>query len=145
MLVDIVSKGGNLLLNIGPGPDGNWHEEAYERLEEIGNWMEINQSAIYNSHGKEQFGSDKIRYTYLDDGSMHVIYLADEGEKEMPHMINADKLNIKAISEIHLLGSEYTLGWEKSGKSIMIFIPDELRKNRPCDFAWVFKIVPGSV
>ncbi len=39
-LVDIVAKGGNLLLNIAPGPDGEWHSEAYERLREVGVWMD---------------------------------------------------------------------------------------------------------
>ena len=36
MLADVVAKGGNLLLNIGPGPDGRWHEAAYDRLEALG-------------------------------------------------------------------------------------------------------------
>lgn len=46
MLTDIVAKGGNLLLNIGPGPDGTWYEEAYSRFNEIGAWLKINGDAI---------------------------------------------------------------------------------------------------
>jgi alpha-L-fucosidase len=41
MLADIVSKGGNLLLNIAPGPRGNWHPQAYELLAQIGEWMDV--------------------------------------------------------------------------------------------------------
>ena len=48
MLIDIVSKGGNLLYNIAPGPDGTWHDEAYRLLEEMGEWMKINGEAIYS-------------------------------------------------------------------------------------------------
>ena len=102
LLVDVVSKGGNLLLNIGPGPDGTWHDEAYVRLAEIGEWMQINQNAIYNSHGKEQFGEGKIRYTYMDDGSTNVFYLADKGESEMPIEIILDKSNIDQINHIQI-------------------------------------------
>ncbi len=42
-LVDIVAKGGNYLLNVGPGPDGTWHDEAYRKLDSIGAWMSTNR------------------------------------------------------------------------------------------------------
>src|SRR4030095_10424426 len=42
LLVKVVSRGGNFLLNIGPGPDGDWDPIAYERLKEIGAWMKVN-------------------------------------------------------------------------------------------------------
>jgi alpha-L-fucosidase len=47
MLSDIASKGGNLLLNIGPRADGSIPQESIERLEAIGRWMEVNSEAIY--------------------------------------------------------------------------------------------------
>jgi len=37
-------------------------------------------------------------------------------------------------------GSDASIEWEKSGREIKIFIPELMRKNPPCDFAWVFKI-----
>ena len=49
MLVDIVIKGGNLLLNIAPGPLGQWHDDAYKLLEDIGAWMKVNGEAIYGT------------------------------------------------------------------------------------------------
>ncbi|EOR94605.1 Alpha-L-fucosidase [Arcticibacter svalbardensis MN12-7] len=48
-LIDIASKGGNYLLNIGPKPDGTFPEVSIERLEEIGKWMKINSEAIYGT------------------------------------------------------------------------------------------------
>ena len=48
-LVDIASKGGNFLLNIGPKPDGTSPEEAIERLDGIGKWMEVNAESIYDT------------------------------------------------------------------------------------------------
>jgi alpha-L-fucosidase len=50
-LVDIVSLGGNLLLNVGPTADGVIPEEAQERLSEIGKWMDVNGDAIYGTKG----------------------------------------------------------------------------------------------
>lgn len=48
-LVDIASKGGNFLLNVGPKPDGTFPAESIERLKAIGNWMDVNNEAIYGT------------------------------------------------------------------------------------------------
>jgi alpha-L-fucosidase len=46
-LVDIASKGGNYLLNVGPKPDGTFPEQSIQTLKEIGEWMKINSESIY--------------------------------------------------------------------------------------------------
>jgi alpha-L-fucosidase len=46
-LVDIASKGGNYLLNVGPKPDGSFPIESIDRLKIIGDWMKVNHEAIY--------------------------------------------------------------------------------------------------
>ncbi|HUX59334.1 MAG TPA: alpha-L-fucosidase [Bacteroidales bacterium] len=48
-LIDITSKGGNYLLNIGPKPDGTFPEESIQRLSEIGDWIKVNGEAIYGT------------------------------------------------------------------------------------------------
>lgn len=48
-LVDIVSKGGNLLLNVGPTPEGTFPPGCISRLEEMGNWLAINGDAVYGT------------------------------------------------------------------------------------------------
>jgi len=59
-LIDIASKGGNFLLNIGPRPDGTFPDQAVERLEGMGRWMEKNHDAIYGTQaspiGKPAWG-----------------------------------------------------------------------------------------
>jgi alpha-L-fucosidase len=46
-LIDIASKGGNYLLNVGPKEDGTWPQESIDRLKEVGAWMKVNGEAIY--------------------------------------------------------------------------------------------------
>jgi len=53
MLVDTVSKGGNLLLNVGPNGRGEFEPKAVERLREIGEWMRLNGRSIYNCTASE--------------------------------------------------------------------------------------------
>ena len=47
--MDIVGKGGNFLLNVGPQPDGELPAAAGQRLKEIGAWMKVNGEAIYGT------------------------------------------------------------------------------------------------
>jgi len=49
MLIEVVSKGGNLLLNVGPMPDGRIQDEFVTRLDAIGEWMKINGESIYGT------------------------------------------------------------------------------------------------
>ncbi|MBE7070628.1 MAG: alpha-L-fucosidase [Ruminococcaceae bacterium] len=58
-LIDIVSKNGMLLLNVGPKPDGSITDEETEVLEEIGNWMKVNGEGIYGTKPWKQFGEGK--------------------------------------------------------------------------------------
>lgn len=49
MLIEVVSKGGNLLLNVGPKPDGTIPDEFVTRLNAMGRWMRVNHEAIYET------------------------------------------------------------------------------------------------
>jgi len=69
LLVDIVSKGGNFLLNIGPNSQGDWSPTAYERLKGIGDWMKVNSEAIYDTHPVAPYKQGKVCLTQLDDGT----------------------------------------------------------------------------
>ena len=71
LLADVVSKGGNLLLNVGPDADGNLPAEAVTRMKEIGAWLRVNGEAIYGTQPLSPYGggkSGRVCYTQSKDG-----------------------------------------------------------------------------
>ena len=79
MLCDVVAKGGNLLLNVGPDADGNLPAEALKRMETIGKWLEQNGYAIYNTRPLFPYCEGNIRYTQSKDGKhQYAITLIEE-------------------------------------------------------------------
>ena len=65
-MVDIVSKNGNVLLNVGPKGDGSFDEEAVAILEGIGQWLSVNGQAIYETRPWKVFSEGKDRFTTND-------------------------------------------------------------------------------
>ena len=79
MLCDVVAKGGNLLLNVGPDADGNLPAEALQRMEAIGKWLDKNGYAIYGTRPLYPYCDGNIRYTQSKDGKhQYAITLTNE-------------------------------------------------------------------
>ncbi len=134
-LVDIVSKGGNFLLNIGPGPDGELDDTAYARLRQIGSWMKKNGDAIYNTKAYTPFGEgEKIRFTRSKDGKTIFIFLFD---------FPKDKLAITKIpftqnTTVQAMGNSKKLKWKKSEEGVEIAIPASVKNET--NYVWVLKV-----
>lgn len=80
LLVDIVAKGGNFLLNVGPDADGKIPEEALQRMKEIGQWLRQNGEAIYGTRPLYPYIDGNKRYTQSKDGKhCYEITLNEEG------------------------------------------------------------------
>ena len=137
MLTDIVSRGGNLLLNIGPGPDGDWDPNAYARLKDIGAWMKINGEAIYGTRGDSVYGKQgKFVFTHKG-GALYAIYQLDENETELPAEIVLPKVLLTKKSKIQQLGAKSKISF-KSGEGVSTLkIP---AGNRKANYAAVFRI-----
>ncbi len=121
-LVDIASKGGNYLLNVGPTAEGTFPEESIQRLEEIGRWMEVNGESIYGTQASPFEKSDWGRCTQkkLDNGNtllyLQVFQWPQTGQLILPPMENAP---VKAA----LLGASGSLPTAKAGDQIQIQLP----------------------
>lgn len=139
ILAEIVSKNGNLLLNIAPSPEGDFHAEAYDRLIQIGNWMKTNSEAIYDTQGDAQLGpQNKLVFTHKNN-IIYAIYRADENEN-IPSIVEINKLSLAKNAKISLLGVADKLKWTSINDKTTIEIPDKVAKKIGNSYAWVFKI-----
>jgi len=86
-LTEIVAKGGNLLLGIGPTPWGTIDDEAQAILRSIGDWLDRNGEAIYSTRITPVYNDGKVWFTAAKDGScLYGIYAIRDGE-ELPQTI----------------------------------------------------------
>lgn len=141
LLVRIVSRGGNLLMNIGPGPDGDWDPVAYDRLKQIGNWIKINGEGIYNSTSVAPYSEGNIYYTKSKDA--HIIYafaLSDKDKVILPQSVVFHLTDIKGIKKVGLLGINKKLKWHAEGNMLTVRIPVELQNKNGLSQAAAFKI-----
>lgn len=134
-LVDIVSKGGNYLLNIGPGPDGQLDPVAYQRLEEIGDWIKINGEAIYGTRMYSVFKEgESVRYTQSKDGKTQYIFLFEFPKEKL----TLTKISAPENAQLQLLGSKLKLSWQQTKNGLEISIPQT--KEKVVDHVWVIKV-----
>lgn len=144
--VDIVSKNGNLLLNVGPKADGTFSEEETKVLEEIGEWLQVNGEAIYGSkvwrkYGegptrivegqfadsiKKNFTSEDVRYT-MNGSCLYGIAMrsSENGIYHFPALGDRDASHAPEfhgiIQNIEILGfEESTLEWERKEEELIL-------------------------
>jgi alpha-L-fucosidase len=139
LLIDIVVKGGNLLLNIGPAPDGTWPEGAYALLSDIGRWMRVNGEAIYGTRAMAPHKDGKVCINRKGDDTWYLFYMADEGEG-MPSTVTMNGLTIPEGAKVTVLGTGQSCSWKNSANSFTVSVPRQVRQNPPSDYAWVMKI-----
>jgi alpha-L-fucosidase len=146
LLVDVTAKGGNLLLNIAPSPDGEWDSDAYDRLKGIGEWMKINSEAIYSTKPIYPYKSENVCFTSGKDGLIYAIYLVDDKTPKIPGIITLPSNKITKGKQIYLLGYESKLKVRKqnigSKEMISVSIPDKFRKSLPYKHTLTFKLNP---
>lgn len=139
LLVDIVAKGGNLLLNIGPSPLGELPPPALARLAALGAWMKVNGGAIHRTRAVAPYKEGRLCYTRLPDGTLHAIYLAADGEDRPPASVEIPSFAPRRGSVVTMLGVEEPMRWERCGRGFVIHVPDTVRERPPCTDAWAWR------
>ncbi|MHC4458510.1 MAG: alpha-L-fucosidase [Planctomycetota bacterium] len=158
-LVDIVSKNGVLLLNVGPKADGTIPDEAVETFLGIGEWLKMNGEAIYETRpwhtygegptkihggdmgeaeGRPEYTGEDIRFT-TKGNVFYAICLAWPGEQVTIKSLGERTLLSKGqgkIKDIRMLGSSVRLEWERDDEGVTVELPEV----KPCDYAQVLKI-----
>jgi alpha-L-fucosidase len=139
-LIEVVAKGGNLVLGAGPDGRGEFAPGVYDRLKAIGDWMAVNSRAIYDTRLHRPFKETKVYYTQGKDGAVYALYLADENETAPPPKIMLFSLKLKDKASIRMLGVKDEVRWERVAGAALVTLPDSALKNPPCRYAWAFEI-----
>jgi len=161
-LVDIVSKNGNLLLDITPMASGVIPAEVKERLLEVGDWLRVNGEAIYETRPwkifgegptkvqEGQFGEEKIPDFTAQDirftSRWKTLYAIALNWPQATREFVIKSLNAKdalisksEVAGIRMLGSEEKLSWQQDAQGLKISLP----LQKPGKYACVFKILLG--
>jgi len=140
MLSDIVSKNGNLLLDVGPEANGTIPPVQMERLEALGAWLRQNGDAIYATHPwthAEGESVDGIGVRYTRKGThIYAILLGTPTGSE----VTLKQLSAKPGTEVRLLGYAAPLRWSKDGSNLKLDLPRML----PGKYAYVFRLQPSE-
>ena len=156
-LIDIVSKNGCLLLNVGPKPDGTIPEEDTAILNAIGSWLKINGESIYDTtywktygegptgvstgHVSEKkdkrFTAEDIRFTTKND----VLYVTglkwpEAGKVTVRTLKKGSEHYPEEIASIVMLGSDAKLKWTRDENGLTVELPAE----HPSEYAYVLKV-----
>ena len=136
LLVDIVSKNGNLLLDVGPEADGTIPAVQMSRLQALGAWLKQNGEAIYGTRPWNRAAGDTaegipVRYTKADS----LVYATLLGEPKTG-TVTVKNLTPRASSPIYMLGENEALKWIQHGGDVQITMPSKL----PGQYAYVLKM-----
>jgi alpha-L-fucosidase len=117
MLIEIVSKGGNFLIGVGPNPEGEFPPEAIARLREIGDWMAINSEAIHGTRAVAPYREGAIRFTRK--GNQIFAFLLDGYAPVL------SALQPREGAEVRLLGSEVPVLCRRESEDVRFVLPSE--------------------
>jgi alpha-L-fucosidase len=138
MLVDIVSKNGNLLLNVGPMPNGTIPELQKEVLLGIGQWLKVNGEGIYGTRPWERADgktAENLDIRFTQKKRVLYIHLMNN---PLEKWIKILSLKIPEESVIRVLGYKEPLTWEQDQEDLILNIPINLSKAP----VYVFKVNP---
>jgi alpha-L-fucosidase len=159
-LVEIVSKGGNYMLNVGPKGSGEIPEESIIRLREMGKWLKINGDAIYGTDrwlvthegptnlimdGTDarqaegfsiNFSPEDFWFTKKDN---RIFVIAIEYPKERATIKSLKEEVAGKIINVRLLGFDGPVEWEQTSKGLEVLIPEP----KPNKDGYVIEVTVG--
>jgi len=132
-LVKIRAMGGNLLLNVGPRPDGTLPDPQVERLEKLGRWMDVNRTAIHDVRAWKTPREGRTWFTAADDGTTVYAVMTqwpDGGSIALESFAGHE------VKSVQLCGAPQDPEWEIAAKALKVNLPDE----KPCRHAYTLEI-----
>lgn len=123
LLVEIVAKGGNLALNVGPQPDGRLPAAAIRRMKGLGQWLKVYGEAIYGTRVWEPYASGAVRFTRKGDTGYAIrLYKEEERvEEELMLPLEAEP------AAVDLVGGTANLDFRRCEAGIAVRLPEAAR------------------
>jgi alpha-L-fucosidase len=127
MFIDVVSKNGNLLLDVGPMADGTIPALQVERLTGLGDWLAVNGDAIFGTRpwvtaNGTASGGTEVRFTHKAGERGGTLY-ATLLDTPRTAQVTLDKLRAEPHTTVHLLGHDTPLIWQQHGNSLTVTLP----------------------
>ncbi len=136
LLIDKVSNGGNLLLNVGPKANGLIPVIMEQRLLDMGEWLAVNGDAIYGTTAWQERPNNKANEPVYYTRKGNDLYVICTRWPEQPIHVPIDG----KPQNVSLLGSDATIKTSSKGKALSITPPAVGPAEMPCAHAWVFKL-----
>ena len=149
-LIDIVSKNGMLLLNVGPRADGTITEEETALLQQLGAWLDVNGEGIYDTvpwkwfgegsvnaadgffqdNDEKAFTDEDFRFTYKC-GNAYAFWMRPKGNQATIRTFGTHPMHDFGIEKVELLGREGALPMTRDAKGLHVTLPEEATGERP--------------
>ncbi|MDE0021245.1 MAG: alpha-L-fucosidase [Candidatus Poribacteria bacterium] len=133
-LIDIVSKNGNLLLNVPPKADGTLDEATERILAEIGAWMRVNGEGLYGTRPWRVYGDEEnaVRFVKKDRFLYaHFLRWPSGGAFQVRHLPRSAR-----VRDVQMMGLDGSLEWTRDGDMLSVKAPLE----PPCEHAYALQI-----
>lgn len=123
-LIKIISRGGNYLMNIAPGPNGDYDSVVYERLKEIAAWMDVNGSAVFGTRSIAPYHEVQVYFTRSKDGkTVNVFHISESSDYKAPSTISFTLPEQYRPKKLNVLGTSSKIRWKQSGNTVEVMIP----------------------
>lgn len=137
-LVEVVAKGGNLLLGVGPKADGTIPENVEQRLLEIGAWMDLNKEAIYETRSLDHYREGSVFFTQNPQKKKtYALVVPDESLKKNKTVSWSVNLPKKGSTMIYLPTGE-KVTWKIAHNRVVVQLPASIVKAKPGNPVWAF-------
>ena len=139
-MVEIISRNGNFLINIGPKANGTIPAWQVDRLLAMGRWLKINGDAIYGSRYWKVNEQENEQLSFTTNGK--ILYAIKRNRPGRAFLIEATAgWHKKQVKMVRLLGSDAEVAWEMTSSGLRIVPPDDLGISM---HAWSFEIVTNQ-
>ena len=134
LLIDIVAKGGNLALNVAPGPDGRLPDPAIERMRIMGAWLDANGEAIYATRAISPYRKERWAFTVSkDERTAYAIWLYGEERGRVRRFTLPKQFETVATKAVHLAsGRQMAMGRDGEG-GITMTLPEDVANDLYAD------------